>query len=146
MKSLVLYSILGVLGFVALVTWLSSHIHYRIGSRYLKVLLFGLCIRRIALAEIRDLSKRDPGRFAERWYNTFHPSHRLLVVKRTKGLRKNFVITPSHRYVFMADLQTAVDRVKRRQAKAANADSARVQPDIQHEDGAAREEEAEKDE
>jgi hypothetical protein len=107
--------------------------------------LFGLCIRRIALDEIRDLSKRDPGRFAERWYNTFHPSHRLLVVKRTKGLRKNFVITPSHRYVFMADLQTAVDRVKRRQARA-GADSAPARPVIQQGGGAAREEESEKDE
>jgi hypothetical protein len=118
MKVLVLYSILGVLGFVTLVVWFSSHLHYRIGSKYLKVLLFGLCVRRIALNDIRDLSKRDPGHFAERWYNTFHPSHRMLVVKRNKGLRKNFVITPSHRYVFMADLQTAVDRVKRREARA----------------------------
>ncbi|MDB6038431.1 MAG: hypothetical protein JWM99_2272 [Verrucomicrobiales bacterium] len=123
MKSLVLYFILGVLGFVTLLIWLSSHVHYRIGSKHLKVLLFGICVRRIALDEIRDLSKRDPGRFAERWYNTFHLSHRLLVVKRTKGLRKNFVITPSHRYVFMADLQTAVDRVKRRQARAESSQS-----------------------
>src|SRR4051812_46294049 len=123
MKLLVLYSILGVLGFVTLVAWLSMQIHYRIGSKHLKVLLFGLCVRRIKLDEIRDLSKRDPGRFAERWYNTFHPSHRLLVVKRTKGLRKNFVITPSHRYVFMADLQTAIDRVKRRQARAESSET-----------------------
>ena len=118
MKVLVFYSILGFAGFVGLTLWLSSHLHYRIGSKYLKVLLFGLCVRRIALADIRDLSKREPGLGAERWYNTLHPSHRMIVVKRYKGLRKRFVITPTHRYVFMADLQTAVDRVKRRQARA----------------------------
>ena len=86
-------------------------LHFRIGSRHLKVILFGFAIRKIELTDIAYASKREPKGAAERWYSTFKTSHRLLVIERKTGLRKYFCITPQNRYVFLADLKNAVRRV-----------------------------------
>ena len=91
--------------------WCMTRLHFRIGSRHLKVMLFGLAIRRIELTDIAYASKREPKGRAERWYSTFKTAHRLLVLERKSGLRKFFCITPQNRYVFLADLKTAVRRV-----------------------------------
>ena len=48
---------------------------------------------------------------AERWYSTFKTSHRLLTLERKRGILKYFCITPQNRYVFLADLKSAVRRV-----------------------------------
>ena len=94
-----------------LLAWCITHIHFRIGSRHLKVLLFGLTIRRVALNNIAHASKREPKGMAERWYSTLKTSHRLLTIERKKGILKYFCITPQNRYVFLADLKSAVRRV-----------------------------------
>jgi hypothetical protein len=86
-------------------------LHFRIGSRHLKVMFFGIPIRRIALNNIAYASKREPKGIAERWYSTFKTSHRLLVIERKNGLFKYVGITPQNRYVFLADLKSAVRRV-----------------------------------
>jgi hypothetical protein len=91
--------------------WCMTQIHFRIGSRHLKVMLFGLAIRRIDLTDIAYVSKREPRGSAERWYSTFKTSHRMLVIERKTGLRKYVCITPQNRYVFLADLKAAVRRV-----------------------------------
>ena len=91
--------------------WAMSRIHFRIGSRHLKVMLFGLPIRRIALNDIAYASKREPKGTAERWYSTLKTSHRILVIERKSGLFKHVCITPQNRYVFLADLKAAVRRV-----------------------------------
>jgi hypothetical protein len=91
--------------------WCMTQIHFRVGSRHLKVLLFGIPIRRISLADIAYVSKREPKGIAERWYSTMNPSHRLLTIERKTGLRKYFCITPHNRYVFLADLKSAVRRI-----------------------------------
>jgi hypothetical protein len=91
--------------------WCMTQIHFRIGSRYLKIMLFGMAIRRIALSDIAYAGKRDPKGFAERWYSTLKTSHRLLVIERKTGLRKYVCITPQNRYVFLADLKSAIRRV-----------------------------------
>jgi hypothetical protein len=91
--------------------WCMTQLHFRIGSRHLKVLLFGLTIRRIALNNIAHASKREPKGFAERWYSSFKTSHRLLTIERKRGLIKRVCITPQNRYVFLADLKSAVRRV-----------------------------------
>jgi hypothetical protein len=88
-----------------------TRIHFRIGSRHLKVLLFGIPIRRISLTDIAYASKREPKGMAERWYSTLKTSHRLLTIERKTGLAKYFCITPQNRYVFLADLKSAVRRV-----------------------------------
>ena len=88
-----------------------TRIHFRIGSKYLKILLFGLPIRKIALADIAHASKKEPKGAAERWYSTFKTAHRLLTIERKSGLRRFVCITPQNRYVFLADLKSAVRRV-----------------------------------
>jgi hypothetical protein len=94
-----------------LLAWCITHIHFRIGSKHLKVLLFGVTIRRVALNNIASASKREPKGMAERWYSTLKTSHRLLTIERKRGILKYFCITPQNRYVFLADLKSAVRRV-----------------------------------
>lgn len=91
--------------------WCMTQIHFRIGSRHLKIMLFGLPIRRIALNDIAYASKREPKGMSERWYSTLKTSHRLLVLERKTGIRKYVCITPQNRYVFLADLKSAIRRV-----------------------------------
>lgn len=91
--------------------WCMRQMHFRIGSRHLKVMLFGIAIRKLDLTDIAYVSKREPKGPAERWYSSFKTSHRLLVIERKSGLRKYFCITPQNRYVFLSDLKNAVRRV-----------------------------------
>jgi hypothetical protein len=104
------FSSLGVLVGIFLFVWLMTRIRYRIGSRHVKVLLFGICIRRVALANIDSVSKRRGDGWAEHWWSTVHPKHRMLVLRRRRGLWRNFVITPKNRYIFRADLERALRR------------------------------------
>jgi hypothetical protein len=108
---LAIFCLAGAVIALLLLAWLMTQIHFRIGSRHLKVLLFGLTIRRVSLANIAHVSKREPKGMAERWYSTFKTSHRLLTIERKRGLFKHFCITPQNRYVFLADLKSAVRRV-----------------------------------
>jgi hypothetical protein len=101
----------GLVFLLLLLFWCMRQLHFRIGSRHLKVMLFGIAIRRIDLTDIAYVSKREPKGAAERWLSTFKTSHRLLVIERKTGLRKYFCITPQNRYVFLADLKSAVRRV-----------------------------------
>lgn len=90
------------------VVWLATHIRYRISPTHLQVLLFGFPFRQIKLSDIRTVSKRRPPGFSEAWPNAIHPSHRTLVIRRSRGWPRNFVITPRNRYVFKADLERAM--------------------------------------
>lgn len=98
------------LSFTLLGLWLVTQLHYRIGSRHLKVLLFKFTIRRIDLTDIKHISKRRPSKLGEYWCNTFKLNHRMLTIQRRSGLRKYFVISPRNRYVFLADLKNAIKR------------------------------------
>ena len=103
--------IAGVVFLALFLFWCMSQLHFRIGSRHLKVLLFGFAIRRVALTNIAHATKRPPKGLAERWFSTLKTSHRLLTIERKRGLIKYFCITPQNRYVFLADLKSAVRRV-----------------------------------
>jgi hypothetical protein len=94
-----------------LLLWSMTNMHFRIGSRHLKILVFNVPIRRIPLNQIAYVSKREPKGVAEYWYSTFKASHRILTIERKKGLRKYVCITPTNRYVFLADLKSAIRRV-----------------------------------
>jgi hypothetical protein len=102
---------LGALVAALLFVWVVSRIRYRIGSRHVKVLLFGICIRRLALTNIEAVSKRRSDGLAEHWWSTFRPKHRVLVIRKQRGLCRNFIITPKNRYVFRSDLERAMRRV-----------------------------------
>ena len=107
MKTFV-FSALGLLLLVFGFTWLVTFVRYCITARHFKVTLFGLCLRRVRLEDIESVSKRRPTGLAENWWNTLHPSHRTLVIRRHRGLLRNLVITPKNRYVFKTNLERAM--------------------------------------
>ena len=87
--------------------WLPRQLDYRITNQHLEVTFFGLPIRRVKLANIVHVSKRH-SIWAENWWNTWRPFRRRILVRRRKGLIKNFVITPKYRYRFKAELERAL--------------------------------------
>ena len=121
---------LGVLVGVLLFVWLVTRIRYRIGSRHVKVLLFGVCLRRVALANIESISKRRGDGWAENWWSTLHPKHRMLVLRRRRGLFRNFVVTPKNRYIFKTDLERAMRRVGAALDQSAGPDATADAPDV----------------
>lgn len=86
-----------------------ARLDYRIGRRHLKVLWFGICVRRIPLADIDSISKRPRG-WAEHWENTWRSSHHILVIHRRRGWFKEIIITPDYRYAFWSELEKAVEK------------------------------------
>ncbi|MGV3774418.1 MAG: hypothetical protein ACO1QB_16070 [Verrucomicrobiales bacterium] len=98
-------------GALLLLTWVMTQVHYRIGSRHLKIILWGIPLRKIPLVDIQKVSKRKPKGAAEYWLNTLKPSHRFLSIERSNGFRKFICISPSHRYVFMGGLKAAARRL-----------------------------------
>jgi uncharacterized protein (UPF0248 family) len=110
MKPLV-FALLGIVAMGGFLGALASRLRYVLTGRHLKVTLFGLCLRRIRLADIESVSKRQ-AHWAEKWYNTLKPAHRILVVRRRRGLFKEFIITPRNRYVFKTELEQALAKVQ----------------------------------
>jgi hypothetical protein len=103
------FSALGLFLLLFLLLWLIRQIRYEITPRNLQVTLFGLCLRRLPLAQIETVSKRRSDGWAENWWNTTRPGHRALFIRRRRGLIRNFVITPRNRYMFRAELLRAVE-------------------------------------
>src|SRR4029434_9399036 len=108
---LVVFTLLGAAAFAGVIGALASQLRYVLTERHLKVTLFGLCLRRIRLADIESVSKRQ-AHWAEKWYNTFKPAHRILVIRRRRGFFKEFMITPRNRYVFRTELEQALEQLK----------------------------------
>jgi len=101
----------GLAFFALFVLWLQTTIQYRVGSKHLKISCLNVPLRKIDLTDIKRVSKRKPTGLAEYWYSTTNPKHRVLTIQRHTGLRKYIVISPRNRYIFMADLKNAVQRV-----------------------------------
>ena len=100
--------LLGTFILATLAESLCRQVKYRITSRHLEVRFWGMCVRRIALTDIRYISKHRSGR-GELWWNTLLPTKRILVIRRRTGWCKNFIITPKDRYVFKAQLKHAME-------------------------------------
>src|SRR5882672_2415915 len=101
------------LGFVILAIWFAwvvTRIRYRITPRHFTVTLFGISLRRVPLENIESVTKRHPVGWSENWWNTLHPGHRTLVIRRHRGLFRNIVITRKNRYVFKTNLEKAMQR------------------------------------
>ena len=94
---------------VAFSSTLCVLLRYRITERHLEVRFLGLCVRRIALSDIRRVSKHREG-WAEHWWNTLWPKKRRLVIHRRTGWFQCFIITPVQRYAFKAELEQAMKR------------------------------------
>lgn len=114
MLKIVVFSALGLLVAVLLAMWLITRVRYRIGSKHVKVLLFGIPIRRIPLAKIESISKRAGDGLTERWWSTLRPKHRILVLRRRGGIFRNVMLTPKNRYIFKIDVERAIDRLARK--------------------------------
>ena len=91
---------------VTFMVWSLTRINYRITARDLRVTWCGIPIRRIRLEDIRLVSTKRVV-WAEKWFNTFSPVSRWLVIHRNSGLFKHFVITPPNRFVFRENLYRA---------------------------------------
>lgn len=105
---LAVYTAFGLLVLILLLAWAVTFIQYRITPRSLKVVWMGIPLRRVLLTDIEAVSKRPgPGR-TENWWNTFKPNHRILIIRRRRGVFRNFAITPTNRYVFRAELENAI--------------------------------------
>ena len=91
---------------VTFMVWSLTRINYRITARDLRVTWCGIPIRRIRLEDIRLVSTKRVV-WAEKWFNTFSPMSRWLVIHRNSGLFKHFVITPPNRFVFRENLYRA---------------------------------------
>lgn len=104
------FSALGLLLLVFFAVWLMTRIRYRITPDRLQVTLFGLPVRQMPLTDIESIGKRRTGGWSELWYNTTRPSHRRLIIRRSRGLFRSWCISPRNRYVFKADLERAIAR------------------------------------
>ena len=111
---IVCWSSLGLMLVVMVLLWARTQIAYRIGDRHLKMTLFGIVLRRIALKEIDRIGKRRTS-WSENWGNTFHPSHRRLLLHRTRGLFRYVQVTPLNRYIFRGELEEAKARLSERE-------------------------------
>jgi hypothetical protein len=107
MKTLVFVA-LGLLLATFLFVWLIGRLRYEITPQHVKICLFGICLRRMRLSNIASVSKRRIDGWAENWWSTLRPNHRILVLRKKRGLFRNLVVTPRNRYVFKADLEQAI--------------------------------------
>lgn len=97
----------------SLVLWLRSRVRFVIGRSSLKIMIFGVTVRRIPFSDIRRVGtpKRDSNWLkTESWTSSWDVSHRGLVVHRQSGWRRRLLITPPHRYAFRHQLRLAVEQ------------------------------------
>ena len=79
---------------------------YRVMETHLQIRVFGIPIRRIALARIRRyVRQRDF--FCELWVNRLMPGRRTLTIEVKGGLFRHVVISPRLPYVFRHELSEA---------------------------------------
>ena len=108
MKALML-AVLGWILACGILILLSTRLEYSIARKHFRVTLFGVCLRRVRLSNIESVSKRRSG-WSEKWFNTLKPSHRVLYIRRRRGLFRDFGITPKNRYAFRVELERAIAR------------------------------------
>lgn len=95
------------------VLWLRSRVRYVVGRSALKIMLFGLTLRRVPFSDIRRVGtpKRDSNWLkTESWTSSWDVNHRGLVVHRQSGWRRRLLITPPRRYAFRHELRLAVQQ------------------------------------
>jgi hypothetical protein len=93
--------------FIALVLWLIHRIRYVIDDQYVRVVLVGITLRKVALADIEAVDTKAPW-WNEHWCNTLWACGRVVRLRRRSGCVRNFIITPKNR----DELTTYVARKK----------------------------------
>ena len=113
---LFIYGLIGFLAISIIYVWHRFFYDYEITEEFFRVTWLGIKVRRLHLRDIDSISKRR--KFAsENWANTWRPRHRILVIRRRSGLRKDFVITPAYRYQFRSQLEAAIEKYQSRPAR-----------------------------
>jgi len=82
-------------------------IGYRLTPTHLKVTWMGVPVRRVRLDNIRHIGNK-PVFWAERWASAPFDQGRLLVIRRKRGLLRNFVVTPERPYELRFSLYQAI--------------------------------------
>ncbi|MBT5704806.1 MAG: hypothetical protein HOI66_00705 [Verrucomicrobia bacterium] len=103
-----LFGLTGILAIVIIYAWHRFYYDYEITKEFLRVTWLGIGVRQLRLKDIDSISKRRKFT-SENWSNTWRPRHRILVIRKRSGLRKDFVITPTYRYQFRNQLESAID-------------------------------------
>jgi hypothetical protein len=104
-----LFGLTGVLAIAIAYAWHRFFYDYEITEEFLRVTWLGIGVRRLRLRNIDSVSKRRKFT-SENWSNTWRPRHRILVIRKRSGLRKDFVITPAYRYKFRNQLESAIEK------------------------------------
>jgi hypothetical protein len=94
---------------VALIFWLVFRIRYTVDDAHVRVQLFGMTLRKIALADIEFADTAAPF-WNEHWCNTLRACGRIVRLRRQSGLIRNFIITPANRDAFLAELREKMQR------------------------------------
>lgn len=94
---------------VVLVVWLVFRIRYTVDDAYVRVKLFGVTLRKIALRDIEFADTAAPF-WNEHWCNTLWACGRVVRLRRKSGLVRNFIITPANRDEFLAQLRSKLGR------------------------------------
>lgn len=104
------YALIGLLLMIGLYVSHRFYYDYRIKGNDLRVTWFGIPVRNLPLDNIESISKRRKFT-AENWANTWRPRHRILVLRKRRGWRRDFIITPFYRYEFRNQLEAAMARI-----------------------------------
>jgi len=86
-----------------------TRIQYVIDDRYVRVKLFGMTLRKIALTDIEFADTKCP-LWNEHWCNTFFAWGRSVRLRRKTGFARNFIITPTNRAAFLDELHRKLGR------------------------------------
>jgi hypothetical protein len=89
---------------VLLVLWGITRIGYAIDDRYVRVVLGGATLRKVALADIESVDTKWAA-WNEHWCNALLPFGRVVRIRRRSGLIRNFIITPVDRDEFIRQLR-----------------------------------------
>jgi len=86
------------------VLWGITRIGYTIDDRYVRVRLFGITLRKIALTDIASVDSKIVI-WNEHWCNTLFAWRRSVRICRKTGIARSFIITPANRDEFIRQLQ-----------------------------------------
>jgi len=94
---------------VVMLFWLIFRIRYTVDDHHVRVKLFGLTLRKVALSDIEFADTAAPF-WNEHWCNTLCACGRVVRIRRKSGWVRNFIITPANRDEFLAELRARLGR------------------------------------
>jgi hypothetical protein len=96
-----------------------SRIRYAVDDKFVRVVLFGMTVRKVALSDIEDVFAGRPW-WHEHWDNTIWVVSRSVTIRRKSGWIRNFCITPENREEFIATVKKKLESARRAQLDSAD--------------------------